>query len=106
MSGAKASLSLSAELDDLINDLNMSESEDEFEGRAMSAHEDEIPAWDLPEEMLGGLPMGFEVTRRACAGLTNELDDKKAKIEALLERMARLKERYAPASNDGPRFGE
>ena len=53
---------------------------------------DDAPAaWDLPEAMLtGGMPQGFENTRRDVGSLTMKIANKKADIEALLERMAKL----------------
>ena len=57
---------------------------------------DDAPAaWDLPEAMLtGGMPQGFENTRRDVGSLTMKIANKKADIEALLERMAKLQSRY------------
>ena len=48
---------------------------------------DDAPAaWDLPEAMLtGGMPQGFENTRRDVGSLTMKIANKKADIEALLE---------------------
>jgi len=57
---------------------------------------DDAPAaWDLPEAMLtGGMPEGFEKTRRDVGSLTMQIASKKAGIEELLERMAKLQSRY------------
>ena len=57
-------------------------------GRADSRDfdDDEPPAWELPAHMLtGGMPANFEQTRRAVGDLTEQLAEKKDKIELLLE---------------------
>ena len=62
---------------------------------APSPYDDAPAAWDLPEAMLtGGMPQGFENTRRDVGSLTMKIANKKADIEALLERMAKLQSRY------------
>ena len=68
---------------------------------ATSAAKEEPPAWELPDSMLtGGMPANFEQTRRAVGDLTEQLAEKKDKIELLLERMAKLQKRYAAMTEE------
>ena len=63
--------------------------------------EEEPPAWELPDSMLtGGMPANFEQTRRAVGDLTEQLAEKKDKIELLLERMSKLQARYAKMTEE------